>query len=131
MIDPAVEARQLVDLFHALSQTIDEFRVSDRIPPDTPREQLDRLKEEAQMLESRAHHFTAEAIGATLQAVQPDLAKIKSVTADARASLERLKDVSLMIAVATSAVSLGSAIAAGDPASIMAAAQALAQVINC
>jgi len=67
-IDPAAEAGQLADLFNSLSQALDDFRLGDRIPP-LPADQLARLKDEAQALEDRAHFFTAQAIGATLQSI--------------------------------------------------------------
>lgn len=127
-IDPAGEAGQLADLFNDLSQAIDDFRLADHTPPLSVG-QLARLKDEAQALEDRAHYFTAQAIGATLEAIQPDLDKIKRVTAQAKSQLAVLNDVSKVIAVATSALSLGTAVAAGNPSSIMAAADALAQTV--
>ena len=129
-IDPAAEANQLVDLFNGLSQTLDVFRLGDNIPPGTPADQLARLKDEAQALEDRAHYFTAQSIGATLQSIQGDLANIKSVTAQAKNQLGVLNDVSKVISIATSALSLGTAIAAGNPASILAATQALATTLT-
>jgi hypothetical protein len=129
LIDPAVEAGELADLFNSLSQAVDDFRLGDGISPDTPREQLARLKDEAQALENRAHYFTAQAIGATLQSIQPDLAKIKAVTADAKAQVDILNDVSRVISIATAGLSVGTAIAAGNPLSIAAAAEAFIQVL--
>jgi hypothetical protein len=124
-IDPAAAADELAAIFRGLSQALDAFRVSP--PPGTPREQLARMKDEAQALDDRAHHFTAESIGATLQSIQADLTHIKQVTTDAKAQLELLNDVSKVIQIATSAVSVGAAIAAGNPAAILAATEALAQ----
>jgi hypothetical protein len=129
-IDPAAEAGNLADLFNALSQAVDDFRLGDTIPADTPRDQVARLKDEAQALEDRAHHFTAEAIGATLQSIQPDLANIKAVTAEAKTEVGILNDVSKVISIATLGLSLGTAIAAGNPASIAAAVEALAQAVG-
>ena len=82
-IDQAAEAGQLVDLFNNLSQALDDFRLADHTPP-LATDELARLKDEAQALEDRAHYFTAQAIGATLQSIQPDLANIKAVTAQAK-----------------------------------------------
>ena len=128
LIDPAAEAGGLADLFNDLSQAVDDFRLTDHDPPLTM-DQMARLKDEAQALEDRAHHFTAEAIGATLQAIQPNLQNIKDVTADAKNQLTVLNDVSKAISIATSGLSLGTAIAAGNPLSVASAAQALAQTI--
>jgi hypothetical protein len=128
-IDPAAEAGELADLFNDLSQKVDDFRLADHAPALTP-DQLARLKDEAQALEDRAHYFTAQAIGATLQSIQSDLASIKAVSAQAKTQLGKLNDVSKIISVATSALSLGTAIAAGNPASIIAATKALTQTLT-
>ena len=128
-IDPAAEAGQMADLFNNLSQALDDYRLDDHVSP-IPADQLARLKDEAQSLEDRAHYFTAQAIGATLQSIQSDLVNIKSVTAQAREQVGRLNDVSKVISIATSALSLGTAIAAGNPVSIVAAANALAQTLG-
>ncbi len=127
-IDAAAEAGQLADLFNDLSQALDDFRLADHSPPISA-DKLARLKDEAQGMEDRAHYFTAEAIGATLQSIQPDLAKIKAMTAQAKAQVGKLKNVSKVISIATSALSLGTAIAAGNPLSIAAAAEALLQTL--
>ena len=127
-IDPAAEAGQLADLFNGLSQALDDFRLDDHNPP-IPGDQLARLKDEAQALEDRAHYFTAQAIGATLQSIQPNLANIKAVTTQAKNQLGVLNDVSKVISIATSALSLATAIAAGNPGSIATAATALAQTL--
>ena len=127
-IDPTAEAGKLADLFNSLSQALDDFRLGDHIPP-IPADQLGRLKDEAQAIEDRAHFFTAQAIGATLQSIQPDLANIKAVTVQAKTQVGVLNNVSKVISIATSALSLGTAIAAGNPGSIAAAATALAQTL--
>jgi hypothetical protein len=124
-INPAVEARRLADLFSSLSQALDEFRLGEHDPP-IPADQFARLKKDAQALEDRAHFFTAKAIGATLQSIQADLSNIKAVTAQAKTQLVVLKDISRVISIATSALALGSAIAAGNPGSIAAATAELA-----
>jgi predicted trehalose synthase len=127
-IDPAAEAGQLADLFNDLSQALDEFRLADH-NPSIPADQLSRLKDEAQALEDRAHYFTAQAIGATLQSIQPDLANIKAVTAQAKTQVGVLNDVSKVISIATSALGLGTAIAAGNPMAIAAATNGLVQAL--
>jgi hypothetical protein len=126
-IDPVAEANNLANLFNDLSQAVDTFRLS--FNPPLPQDEMSRLKDEAQALQDRAHHFTAEAIGATLQTIQPQLANIKTVTTKAKKQLQNLNNVSKAINIATSALGLGVAIAAGDPATIAAAAQALANLL--
>ena len=128
-IDPAAEAGELADLFNALSQAVDDFRLGDTLPPGTPLDQLARLKKAAQDLEDVAHGFTAQAIGATLQSIQTDLAKIKAVTADAKTQLGHLNAVSKAISIATAGLNLGTAIAGGNPLTIVAAVEGFGQAV--
>ena len=127
-IDPVVEANRLANLFYSNSQAVDAFRLA--VLPAPSREDMGRLKDEAQGLDDRAHSFTAQAIGATLNAVQGDLDRIKFVTGQASEQLSKLNDVSEAITLATSVLSLGTAIAAGDPATILAAGEALAKLVT-
>lgn len=92
-IDPAAEANHLADLFNDLSQALDDFRLADHDPPISPGD-VSRLKDEAQALEDRAHYFTADAIGETLQSIQPNLTQIKGLTAEAGQQLNTLTNVS-------------------------------------
>jgi hypothetical protein len=78
-IDAATEANNLANLFYGLSQALDDFRLN--APADTPPAQLAQLKAQAQALTDQAHHFTGQAIGATLASIQNDLADIKATTA--------------------------------------------------
>ena len=59
-----------------------------------------------------------------------NMENIKNVTGDATRQLGHLTDVSKAITIATSALSLGTAIAAGNPVSIVAATEALAQALG-
>ena len=128
-IDLAAEAGRLADLFAGLSQALDEFRLDDHDPPLTAEERR-IIKERAQALESLAHYFTSASIGAILQSFQPNLANIKQITVDAKDQVALLEDVAKVISIASSAVSLGTAIASGDPAAIVAAAGGLVQSIG-
>ena len=128
-IDPVAEAGALADLFYACSQEVDDFRLGPHDPPLAAQEAC-RLKDEAQQLDDRAHYFTAEEIGATLQTIQPDLANIKAVTAKAKQQLNELDNASRVISIATFVLSLGTAIAAGNPLSIAATATALGQTLT-
>lgn len=123
----AAEANALAEQFYAASTALDKFRLS--FDPPLPLPQRKRLKDEADALESRAQYFTAEAIGATLASIQSDLARIDSTTNDAVQQLKHLEDVQKGIAIATSLLTLGTAIAAGNPATIIAAAQGLGELL--
>lgn len=127
-IDPVSEANNLANIFFSLSQAVDTFRFAPRTPPLTST-QAARLKDESQALDDRAHHFTAEAIGATLQTIQGDLANIKTLTAQAKQQVQNLNDVDKVIKIVTSALSVGTAIAAGNVPNILSAMQALAGTV--
>ena len=124
-IDPAAEADELAALFSDVSQAVDEYRLADHTPP-LSMARLARLKDEAQVLENRSHHFTAQAIGGTLKSVQSDLDKIKSTTEEASKQLGKLETFAKVISIAVSASSLAGAIAAGNPGMIIGAVQDLA-----
>jgi hypothetical protein len=125
LIDPAPEAGDLAKLFSDLSQAVDEYRLADHTPP-LSMETLARLKDEAQVLENRSHHFTAQAIGATLNSVQSHLDKIKRTTEEAAKQLGKLESFAKVISIAVAASSLATAIAAGNPGVIIGAVQDLA-----
>jgi len=127
-IDPAAEANNLANCFYALSQAVDNCRFAARTPPLTAL-QAGQLKDESQALDNRAHYFTAQAIGATLQSIQPDLANIKTLTAQAAQQVKGLQDADKVIKIVTSALTVGTAIAAGNVTTILSAAQALAAAI--
>jgi hypothetical protein len=127
-IDPATETDNLANIFFSLSQAVDNFRFAPRNPPLTDA-QASRLKDESQALDDRAHHFTAEAIGATLQSIQGNLTNIKSLTANVKHQVQNLNDVDKVIKIVTSALTLGTAIAAGNVPTILSATQALAGAI--
>lgn len=129
-IDPAKEAGELADLFIAWSQQIDDFRTGDDVPPGTTPTQLAQLKKRAQDLADQGHKFTADAIGATLQAVQADLTKIKTATATAAAQVTVLNNVSKIISIATAGVALGTSIVSGNLPSIFSTAEELVRAVG-
>jgi len=128
-IDPAAEANNLAKGFYSLSQSVDGFRFAPRNPPLTVT-QAARLKDESQALDNRAHYFTAQAIGATLDAIQGDLANINTLTAQAEQQVQNLNDIDEVITTVTSVLSLGTAIASGNVGNILSAAQALEGLLS-
>jgi uncharacterized membrane protein YccC len=128
-INPAAEALELARLFHGLSLALDQFLLSDQFPADTPPEQQALLRQQAQDLEDVSHDFTAEAIKAILESIQPDLAKIKAVAKEAKTQLGHLEAVSKAISIAAAGLSAGSAIVSGNPLSIAKAAQEFAKEV--
>lgn len=126
--DPTEEAAQLASLFYRLSQALDDFRLKnwDSIQPDD----RGRLKDEAQALDTRAHYFTADAIGQTLKKIQGNLQNLKDTTANAKQAVANLNTVSKVISIATAGVVLAAAIASGNVGSIAAGVTGLAQTIS-
>jgi hypothetical protein len=127
-IDPVSEVNNLANSFYVLSQAVDTFRFAARNPPLTA-DQAGQLQNASQAFDNQAHVFTAQAIGATLQAIQGDLANIKQLTAQAQQQVQNLNDADQVIKIVTSALSLGAAIAAGNVASIESSVQALAGAV--
>src|SRR4051812_47520072 len=121
--DPALAARRLAEQFDDFSAAVDNYRLT--LPLDTPPTVVSALKARAQELESQSHLFTADAIGATLAAIQNDLSHVKEVTRQAKDQLQVLQNISKAVAIAASAVNLGTAILAADPMGILHAAEAL------
>jgi hypothetical protein len=115
-IDPVKQAEELARIFFNLSNAVDDFRLRNfnaLLPADRQ-----RLKEQAQALDTRGQQATADALGAILQGIQPHLSNIKQATQDAQDALTHLNDVAKGIAIVDSAVALVGSIMAGDLGSI-------------
>lgn len=125
--DPIAEANRMAELFFSASDSVDRFRLS--IHPPLPRDQMTNLRNISHTLESRAQFFTADAIGATLSSLQKDLESIEKATADATAQLNHLQAVEKGINIATSLLSLCTAIAAGDAGTILSASSSLGALL--
>jgi hypothetical protein len=89
-----------------------------------------RLKDQAQALDTRGQQCTADALGAVLQGIQPHLANIKKATQNAQDALAHLNDVARGIAIVDSAVALVGSIVAGDLGSIGDNVNGLCQAIS-
>jgi hypothetical protein len=126
--DPAAAANRMADRFFAASDAVDRFRLGVR--PPLPRELMNNLRDISHALESRAQLYTAQAIGATLASIEDDLASIEKTTTDATTQLEHLQNVEKGISIATSLLSLCTAIAAGDASTILAASSSLAGLLT-
>ncbi len=126
-VQPAITAELLAKLFYGLSQSVDDYRIGHW---ETLSEgERGRLKDEAQSLDTRAHYFTAEALGDALQAIASDLQQIDRTTADAKAALAVLKKGVNAVRIATAATALAAAIATGDPATVAGAVAGLGKAI--
>ena len=126
-IDTAAQANLLANQFYSCSAAVDAFRLN--CNPPLPADQMAQLKLKADALSDQAYAFTADAIGATLATIQPDLDKIRTVTGQAADQLNHLNEVSEVITMATAVFDLGVAIASGNPGSILGAGETLAQLV--
>jgi ABC-type transporter Mla subunit MlaD len=78
----------------------------------------------------RGQQYTADALEAILQAIQPHLQDIKQATQGAKEALAHLNDVEKGIAIVDAAVALARSIADGDIGSIGDNVQNLIQTIS-
>jgi hypothetical protein len=115
-IDPVKQAEELAQIFFQLSNAVDGFRLNNygRLSPADQQ----RLKDQAQALDTRGQQYTADALGAILQGIQPHLVNIQKATQDAQDALAHLNAVAKGLAIVDSAVALVGSIVAGDLGSI-------------
>jgi ABC-type transporter Mla subunit MlaD len=129
-IDPAKQAEELAQIFFTLSNAVNDFRLRpdnfNALPPDKQQQ----LKDQAQALAMRGQQYTADALAAILQAIQPHLQDIKQATQGAKEALAHLNDVEKGIAIVDAAVALARSIADGDIGSIGDNVQNLIQTIS-
>ena len=124
-IDLSKQAEELAQTCYGLSIAVDNFRIANYAA--LSQEHRDELKKQSAALAARGQTFTAEALGAILQRIQPHLASIKQATQAAQDALAHLNDVAKGITIVDSAVTLVGAIATGDVSSILDNVQSLFQ----
>jgi hypothetical protein len=127
MLDTADRARELADLFAQMAAAVDAYRTRhffELSPSDRA-----RLDERIQEIEDIHDRFTAQAIENTLQAIRDDLDQITNVTMQAKNSLQHLKTVQEVVAVAAAAAELGVDITSGDFGAIPRAIKDLTQAV--
>jgi hypothetical protein len=126
-VDPAVEADNLAKLFYSMSDAVDEFRLS--TPEITPADQA-RLRKQAQDLDDRAHQFTAQAVGARVAALIPNLLPIKTATTEVLGQFAKLNSVAKAIALGDAVLALGIAASTGDVTAIVTALTGVTQAMS-
>jgi hypothetical protein len=124
----SIDTAELAQTFFQLSNAVDEFRLHNWHALSD--EQRQRLKEQAQALETRAQDLTADALCSILQEIQPHLQNIKKATGSAQDSLTRLKDVVKVMSIVDATVALVASIASCDVAAVGADVQNLFQTID-
>jgi hypothetical protein len=127
-IDPVKQAEELAQIFFNLSNAVDDFRLRN-FNALSPTEQQ-RLKDQAQALDTRGQQYTADALGAILQGIQPHLQNIKQATQSAQDALAHLNNVVKAITIVDAAVALVGSIVTGDLGSIGDNVQGLFQAIG-
>jgi hypothetical protein len=127
-IDPVKQAEELAQIFFNLSNAVDDFRLRN-FNALSPTEQQ-RLKDQAQALDTRGQQYTADALGAILQGIQPHLQNIKQATQSAQDALAHLNNVVKAITIVDAAVALVGSIVTGDLGSIGDNVQGLFQAID-
>jgi len=127
-IDLSKQAEDLAQTCYGLSIAVDNFRIANYAV--LSQERRDDLKAQSEALATRGQAFTAEALGAILQRIQPHLASIKQATQAAQDALAHLNDVAKGITIVDSAVTLVGSIATCDVASILENVQSLFETVR-
>jgi hypothetical protein len=124
----AQDATDLAQLFFALSDAIDQFRLNN-FNDLSAAEQQD-LKDKAQASANLAQQFNAQALGAILQSIQPNLGNIKQGVQSANGALTHLKDVAKGLAIISAGIALAGSIASGNLTAIGTNVQSLITAIQ-
>jgi predicted metal-dependent hydrolase len=115
------QARALANEFLKASEAISDYRFQSA--ESLSNDDVLALKSLELKLANQSDDFTAVAIKLTLQDLEQTVAQIVKITAQAREAIATLNDVRRAISIAANLVALGEAIAAGNPAGILAAVQ--------
>lgn len=115
------QARGLADSFFEISKAVGDYRFAHF--DDSTLDQRKALHSLQQQLSNQSNHFTAEAVEITLDDLRPTLDRIHQITGQVNKAIRTLDDIRAVITIATNVVSLGAAIASGDPAAIASAIQ--------
>jgi hypothetical protein len=118
-------ADQLARVFYALAAAVDDFRTFNWGQlGDSAKASL---QARVNLFTDRAHQYTAEALAAILQDIQPHLDNIKQASADAKAKLRGLQDVAKGFAIIGALADLSEAIVTHDWGSVAAKIDAIVQ----
>lgn len=90
-----------------------------------------KILEDAELsLINASSGMTTLAVGLVLDETQLSYDKLQQITSDAKEAVERLKDISRAITIATAAVSLAGAVISGKPSAIVSTAEDLYNVLK-
>lgn len=121
------DASDLASIFFQWSQAVDAFR-GDNAATLTSDEKV-RLKDLAGQLDDISTHFTLSDIAASIAAIQPQIGQIKTVTANAKATLQKLNAVAKVVSGVAAVVTIGLSAAAGNVGGVLGGIGDLAKAI--
>jgi hypothetical protein len=111
-VDPATQAAQLAQHFFDLANSTRDFRARNYASLSADRRQ--QLQDQADALQMRGLHFTADAYAAIAQQLHPYLDRFTKATQKAKDALAHLNDVAKALTIVDSAVALVRSVAEGD-----------------
>jgi len=121
------DASDLASIFFQWSQAVDDFR--DNNAATLTSDQKVRLKDLAGQLDDISTHFTLSDIAASVAAIQPQIDQIKTVTANAKATLQKLNTVAKVVSVVGAVAAIGVSAAAGNVGGVLGGIGDLAKAI--
>jgi signal recognition particle GTPase len=122
------DASDLATLFFQWSQAVDEFRGNNA--PTLTSDQKVRLKDFAGQLDDISTHFTLADIASTIASIQPQINQIKTVTANAKNTLRKLKTTAQIVSAVAAVVAIGVSVEGGNVGGVLAGIGDLAKAVS-
>jgi|ERR1700691_4798448 hypothetical protein len=122
------DASDLATLFFQWSQAVDEFRGNNA--PTLTSDQKVRLKDLAGQLDDISTHFTLADIANTIASIQPQISQIKTVTANAKNTLQKLKTTARIVSAVAAVVAIGVSAEGGNVGGVLAGIGDLAKAVS-
>jgi uncharacterized phage infection (PIP) family protein YhgE len=111
------DASDLSGIFFEWSQVVDDFR--DKNSATLTSDEKVRLKDLAGQLDDISTHFTLSDIADTIAAIQPQIDQIKTVTANAKAALQRLNTVAKFVSAVAAVAAIGVSAVGGNVGGVL------------
>ncbi len=127
IVDPADQAREIAEMFAAMSRTLDAY-VQNHLAELT-QSQFAFFNSVIRQLDDTHDRFIAMAIQETLDVLKDDLSEIAAVTRRAEQALKHLNTVAEITKIAAAVAELGATITTGDYGAIPSALTNLVDVL--